>query len=54
MRSTGGNRFIAHDATRDVFLGAVRDGLRDLERFAGETGRGLDLGQVTGGDEANP
>jgi hypothetical protein len=47
MRGTGGNRFIEPDATRADLMRTINDQLGDLHEYAGETGRALDLGEVT-------
>lgn len=47
MRGTGGNRFIEADATRADLMRSINDQLGDLHEWAGETGRVLDLAEVT-------
>ena len=47
MRGTGGNRFIGPDATRGDLLASINDQLGDLQEWADETGRLLDLSEVT-------
>jgi hypothetical protein len=47
LRGTGGNRFIGSDATRADLLGSINDQLGDLQEWADETGRVLDLAEVT-------
>ncbi len=46
-RDTGGNRFIAADATFPDFAYAVERGLNDLHRFAAATDRAVDLGAIS-------
>lgn len=47
MRGTGGNRFLGPDATRGDLLSSINDQLGDLQEWADETGRLLDLAEVT-------
>lgn len=47
MRGTGGNRFIESDANRADLMRSINDQLGDLYEWAGETGRVLDLAEVT-------
>jgi hypothetical protein len=47
MRGTGGNRFIPAEATRSDLLRTINDQLGDLHEYAAETGRVLDLAEVT-------
>ena len=47
MRGTGGNRFIGPNPTRRDLLTSINDQLGDLQEWANETGRLLDLAEVT-------
>lgn len=47
MRGTGGNRFIAPDATSADLLRSINDQLGDLREYAAQTGRVLDVAEVT-------
>lgn len=47
MRGTGGNRFIPADATRADLMGSINDQLGDLQEWANDTGRVLDLAEVS-------
>lgn len=47
MRGTGGNRFIEADATRGDLLASINDQLGDIHQYAVETGRVLNLAEVT-------
>ena len=47
LRGTGGNRFIAPDATSADLLRSINDQLGDLRECAAETGRVLDVAEVT-------
>jgi len=47
MRGTGGNRFIGPDATRGGLLASINDQLGDIHEYAVETGRVLDLAEIT-------
>lgn len=47
MRGTGGNRFVEPDATRGDLMRSINDQLGDLHEYAVETGRVLDLAEVT-------
>lgn len=47
MRGTGGNRFIGADPTRADLLRSINDQLGDLHEWAADTGRVLDLAEVT-------
>lgn len=46
-RGTGGNQFIAPDATRADLMKSINDQLGDLQEWADDTGRVLDIGQLT-------
>ena len=47
MRGSGGNQFIEADATRGDLLKTINDQLGDLHEYAAQTGRSLDLAEVT-------
>ena len=47
MRGTGGNQFIESDATAADLLRTINDQLGDLREWAEDTGRGLDLAEIT-------
>lgn len=47
MRGTGGNRFIAADATSADLLRSINDQLGDLREWAAGDGRVLDLAEIT-------
>lgn len=47
LRGTGGNRFIEPEATRADLLSTINDQLGDLDEYAADTGRVLDLAEVT-------
>lgn len=47
MRGTGGNRFIGADPTRADLLRSINDQLGELHEWAADTGRVLDLAEVT-------
>lgn len=47
MRGTGGNRFIEPDATCADLLKSINDQLGDLRAWAAETGRTLDVAEIT-------
>lgn len=47
MRGTGGNRFIPAEATRSDLLRTINDQLGDIHEYATETGRVLDLAEVS-------
>lgn len=47
MRGTGGNLFIGPDATRADLLRSINDQLGDIHQHAVETGRVLDIAEIT-------
>jgi hypothetical protein len=47
MRGTGGNRFIGTDPTAADLMRSINDQLGDLREWATDTGRVLDLAEVT-------
>ena len=47
LRETGGNQFIDADATRADLVQTITAQLRHLHEYAAETGRALDLAEVT-------
>jgi hypothetical protein len=47
MRGTGGNRFIAADATRGDLLRSINDQLGDLQEWADMTNQTFDLAEIT-------
>lgn len=47
MRGTGGNRFMGADATIPDLMRLVHEGLYEIRDWANETGRRLDLAEVT-------
>lgn len=47
LRGAGGNRFIEPDATRGDLLRTINDQLGDLQEWAEDTGRTLDLAELT-------
>ena len=47
MRGTGGNRFIGNNPNRADLLRSINDQLGDLHEWAADTGRVLDLAEVT-------
>lgn len=47
LRSTGGNRFIEPDAGRGDLMRTINDQLGDLHEWAQDSGRMLDLAEIT-------
>lgn len=47
LRGTGGNLFIEPGATTADLLGSINDQLGDIRAYAAETGRVLDIAEVT-------
>jgi hypothetical protein len=47
MRGTGGNLFIRSDATTGDLLKSINDQLGDIRQHAAETGRVLDVAEIT-------
>ena len=47
MRGTGGNRFLEPDANNFDLLKSIRDQLAYLYDYAKDTGRVLDIGEIT-------
>lgn len=47
MRGTGGNLFIRPDATSADLLRSINDQLGDLREYAAETGRVLDIADIS-------
>lgn len=54
MRGTGGNRFIGTEPTRADLLRSINDQLGDLHEWAADTGRVLDLAEITISTERIP